>query len=244
MEVEIKFKPSGRNGIVAVGSYLADAARRLGVELDADENFELADYEVNIVQIVKGGELLSKPTKIEIEHLTSQSCESGQRLAGQAKIEKAGEIVVMVAKKKKADTPKTDEKMEEFRKEFDELPLEKKVANLLEMEVATLSETFYFVLNSPSKIFGKVMDVMAEFGLKMEDDAKRAKRPNEHKPTETRTDKSVVDSVKKENKDAASAKPKTSARKSSTQKKAAKPKTNRTVENIENNIAENTENNI
>jgi hypothetical protein len=60
------------------------------------------------------------------------------------------------------------------------LPLEKKVANLMELEVITLSETLSFVINSPFKIFEKAMDVMAEFGLKLDQEAKKAKRPAEH----------------------------------------------------------------
>ncbi len=60
------------------------------------------------------------------------------------------------------------------------MPLEKNVSNLLELEIIPLSETFSFVLDTPWKIFGKVMDVMAEFGLKMDDADKKAKRPAEH----------------------------------------------------------------
>jgi hypothetical protein len=76
----------------------------------------------------------------------------------------------MVAEKVQTEEEKEAERIRKQRREFEELPLEKKVANLLELEIITLSETFSFVLNSPWKIFGKVMDVMAEFGLKMDDD--------------------------------------------------------------------------
>lgn len=191
MEVIIKFEPSGRNGIVAVGSYLSEAARRLGVEIE-NETDEPKNYPTDVVNVTKGGDLLSQPTKLEIEHLTSKRRERGDRLAGQAKIERAGDITVMVTKKKEPESPKTDKKMEDFRKEFADLPLEKKVANLLEMEAVTIGETFSFVINSPFKIFEKVMDVMAEFGLKLENDAKKATRPTEHKPKPEQTAKSAA----------------------------------------------------
>lgn len=180
-EVEIKFEPSERSGIVPVGTYLSDAAARLGVEI-VDEFDGEGEYEADVVQVTKGADLLSEPTKIEIEHLSSQGRNNGERLAGQVRIEKAGEIVVMVAKKKEKETEKEER---DFKKEFSELPLEKKVANLLEMEMVTLSETFSFVFNSPFKIFEKGMDILAEFGLKMENDAKKAKRPGEHHTEET-----------------------------------------------------------
>lgn len=180
MEVEITFEPSGRNGIVAVGSYLSDAAKRLGVEI-IDETSGEGAYPAEVVRIKKGRELLSEPTKIELSHLTSERREQGDRLAGQTKIEKNGELVVMVAKKKDAEEKEEKDKVEEFKKEFAEMPLEKKVANLLEMEAVTLSETISFVVNSPFAIFEKVIDVMAEFGLKLEREAKNAQRPSEHK---------------------------------------------------------------
>jgi ferredoxin len=178
-EVEIKFEPSERSGIVPVGTYLSDAAARLGVEI-VDELDGEGEYEADVVQVTKGEDLLSEPTKIEIEHLTTEGRNKGQRLAAQTRIEKAGEIVVMVAKKKETEADKTEKEERDFKKEFSELPLEKKVANLLEMEMVTLSETFSFVFNSPFKIFEKGMDILAEFGLKMENDAKKAKRPGEH----------------------------------------------------------------
>lgn len=182
-EVEIKFEPSGRNGIVPVGTYLSDAAARLGVEI-VDELEGEGEYEADVVRIAQGTDLLSEPTKIEIDHLSTQEREKGKRLAGQTRIEKAGEIVVMVAKKKETEADKEEEKIRDFKKEFSELPLEKKVANLLEMEMVTLSETFSFVFNSPFKIFEKGMDVLAEFGLKLETEAKKAKRPGEHNTEE------------------------------------------------------------
>jgi ferredoxin, 2Fe-2S len=179
MEVEIKFEPSGRAGVVAVGSYLFDAAKRMGIELD-DECGRLGQCDSCAVLIVTGRELLSEVTAAEIKNLSESQRNEGKRLSCQAKIEKQGDLVVMVAEKQKTEAEKEEERKKQARKEFEDLPLEKKVANLLELEAITLSETISFVLNSPFAIAGKVMDVMAEFGLKLDDEAKKAKRPNEH----------------------------------------------------------------
>jgi ferredoxin len=96
-EVEIKFEREDRNGIVAVGTYLLDAARRLGIELES-EQFGETDFFV--VKVTSGSELLSAPTKTEIELLSAERRGQGERFAGHAKIERPGEISVMTTEKK------------------------------------------------------------------------------------------------------------------------------------------------
>ncbi len=179
-EIELKFERENRDGIAVAQSYLIDAARRLGVEISC-ERLGLTDD--CAVTIKEGGDLLSKPTKAELEVLSDERRKKGERLACQTKLEKNGEIVVLTAEKKK--TEKTEEeKSEEYREEFSALPLEKKIADLVRLEAIALGETFNFILNSPSKIVSKVMDVMAEFGLKMDEEAKDAITPDEHKVKE------------------------------------------------------------
>ncbi|MFN2393505.1 MAG: 2Fe-2S iron-sulfur cluster-binding protein [Pyrinomonadaceae bacterium] len=182
-EVELKFKRENRNGLVATGSYLFDAARRLGIEVEA-ECGRVGECDSCAMKIKDGNECLSEPTFAEVNQLTDKRRTNGERLSCQAKIEKAGEIVVMTNKKKETEKSNTEEKTEEYRKQFEEMPLEKKIASLLELEAIALGETFSFVLNSPFKIFDIAMGVMAEFGLKLEDDAKKATRPKEHKQEE------------------------------------------------------------
>ncbi|MGI8786438.1 MAG: hypothetical protein ACR2HG_01570 [Pyrinomonadaceae bacterium] len=180
-DVEIKFERENLCGIVAVGTYLADAAARMGVDLENDlasEKFGETDYFV--MKIKQGAELLSAPTKTELEYLSAERRKHGERISNQAKIERAGEITVMTTKKKEAEKPAEEAKQEEYRKEFQDLPLEKKIANLLELEAIALSETFTFVLNSPYKIVDMALGVLAQFGLKMEDETKKQSRPDEH----------------------------------------------------------------
>ena len=88
-EIELKFERENRDGIAVAQSYLIDAARRLGVEISC-ERLGLTDD--CAVTIKKGGELLSKPTKAELEVLSDKRRKKGERLACQTKLEKNGEI--------------------------------------------------------------------------------------------------------------------------------------------------------
>lgn len=177
-ETLIKFERENLDGLIPVGTYLADAARRMGVELacaDADEPDDCS------VKITGGAELLSELTAKEIEKLSEKRRKSGERLASQTKIEKAGEITIMTHEKKAEEKPAEEVKQEEYRKEFEELPLDKKIASLLELEAVALRETINFVINSPFKIFDLAMGVMAQFGLKLDKQDREATRPDEHK---------------------------------------------------------------
>lgn len=176
-ETDIKFERENLAGIVAVGTYLSDAARRFGIEL---QNEEFEEKFFSVVKIIKGSELLSAPTRTENELLSDERRKQGERLAEQSKIEKTGEIIIMSTEKKKEEKPTEQETQENYRKEFESLPLQKKISSLLELEAIALSETLSFIINSPSKIVSMGMDVLAEMGLKMEDDAKKQKRPEDH----------------------------------------------------------------
>lgn len=181
-EVLISFESEGREGIVAVGTYLIEAAKRLGIRIDDSCQMGAENHNC-AMKISAGAELLSIPTRAETEILSSAALKAGERLSCQAKIEKAGEVKVMSVKKPKADEAGADEKKpaEEFKREFEAMPLEEKISSLVELEAIALGETFSFVLNSPYAAAGKVMDVLAGFGLKLEKEDREAKKPKEHK---------------------------------------------------------------
>jgi ferredoxin len=177
-DVDITFEREGLSGVVAAGTYLADALRRFGLrpefECDAPSGLHYCEVEVRT-----GESLLSPLTPLESEHFASGPRKAGQRLACQARIEKPGEIVVMT-KEKKEEAPKNETRSEQYRKEFTELPLEEKISELVRLEAIALGDTFSFILNSPLKIFAKVGDVMADLGKKLENQAKQAARPTVH----------------------------------------------------------------
>ncbi|HEX9960621.1 MAG TPA: 2Fe-2S iron-sulfur cluster-binding protein, partial [Pyrinomonadaceae bacterium] len=90
MEAEIKFEPEGRTGVIATGSYIFDAAKRLGVEIEDCER--RGESDLCAVEILSGKNFLSEPTKAELETLGSDRFIKGERLACQAKVVAAGEI--------------------------------------------------------------------------------------------------------------------------------------------------------
>lgn len=179
MSVEITFEIEDqpeRSGIVAENTYLWDAARRLGVHLDPDE--EKPELDDCAVTVKKGAENLSTPTSVEMQHLTDEQRAAGERLARQARIQRSGEITVMV--KKKVTEEEHDKKEREWRKDFQELPFEKKFATLMELEAVALGETLSFVANLPFTLSSKVVDVMAGFGWEIDKNARQSRRPQEH----------------------------------------------------------------
>jgi ferredoxin len=184
LEAEIKFERENREGLVAVGTYLVDASKRFGVHFE-DVCVPDADIHYCSLTIKSGIDLLSEMTKAETEHFLKEPRKTNERLACQTKIERPGEIVIMTEEKAQEPVPETAEgakdTSEEYRKAFEEMPLEKKIANLVQLETIALGETVSFIINSPFKIADKVMDVMAEFGFKKEERQKEAARPAEHK---------------------------------------------------------------
>lgn len=179
-EATLTFKREEREGVIPVGTYLSDAAKRFGI-LFEEKCVPSESLHFCRVSILEGENAITPPTSIESEYFTANPADSSERLACQAKILEPAEIVIMTTKKHEEadkDTPKMS--AEEYAKEFKELPLEKKIAELVQLEAMTFSETLTFVMNSPYLIFDKVMDVMAEFGMKKEAEGKNASRPAEH----------------------------------------------------------------
>jgi len=176
-DVYINFARENLQGTVAVGSYLSDVLKRFGVRCTGECD-RAADIHECEISINAGGDLLSPLTSAETEHFGASGRRVNRRLACESKIVKPGEIVIMTDEKQetpKADAPKKDK----FQEDFEALPLEKKIASLLRMEVVTLGETVSYVVNSPMKVVEKVGDVIAEFGMKLEREAKKASRPKD-----------------------------------------------------------------
>jgi len=176
-EVEVTFEREGRNGIVATGSYLIDAAGRLGIRFE-----DVCDQAEGIhfcsVTIRGGADNLSALTQLETEHFSKNGRKNNERLACQAKIEKPGEVIIMTEEKKE-EAKSENEESDQYVKDFTELPLEKKIAKLAKLEVIALGETISYVINSPFTVGEKVLDVLAEFGFRKEQQAKEATRPAE-----------------------------------------------------------------
>lgn len=175
-QAEIHFVNEGLRGLSAVGSYLNDVARRFGIRIKK----RCDDEHYCVARITGGQSVLSQRTEIENHYFGSAGSTAEFRLMCQARIEKEGEVAIMTGEKRSAAAgeSKTKDLNEEFKKAFEQMPLEKKIANLVELEAMTLGDTVSYVLNSPFKVFEKMIDTMAVFGFRKEEASKAAKKPN------------------------------------------------------------------
>ncbi len=177
-EAQLTFKREEREGIVPVGTYLSDAAARLGIRFEEKCSPAEKIHHCKI-SIVEGETHLSPFTLVETEQL-SPNGRPVERFGCQARIAEPGDLVIMTTEGSTKETTEEAPTAKEYAKEFAELPLEKKISELVQLEAITLGETFSFVINSPFLIFDKAMDVLAGFGLKKEEAEKTAARPKEH----------------------------------------------------------------
>lgn len=181
MSIDIKFEPDGRSGVIAEGTYLWDAAKRLGVRLPAECEGR-GECDTCAVIVEKGATLLSSLTESERVRLSPERLAAGERLACQVKIERGGEELVLrpVPVTEREET--TQETVKELRREFKELPLERKLATLVELEAVTMFQTLSAIADIPYKIGGKVLDLMAGRGRQLSQREREARRPAEHRP--------------------------------------------------------------
>lgn len=111
-----------------------------------------------LVSVKAGANLLSPPSAAEQRVLSDEQLGQSLRLACQVKLENPGEVVVMATAVKpdgtSRDTPS------ELRKEFGALPLNKKIATLLQLEAITMSEAFDSALEKPLAFGAKTMDAL------------------------------------------------------------------------------------
>jgi hypothetical protein len=113
--------------------------------------------------------------------LSPERLASGERLACQAKVEQGGEVVLRpVPVTERAET--SDETAKDLRKEFRELPFQRKLSTLVELEAVTVYQALAALVEVPFTIGGKVMDLMAGRGRSLSEGKRAAQRPQEHRP--------------------------------------------------------------
>ena len=157
MSVSITFEPSGIGGIVAEGTYLIDAARRMGVALGAGCTVGKGECPACVVSVKSGANLISAPSVTEEKQLGLEHLNESLRLACQVKIEYPGEVVVMVAARPERATTSVDTESE-LKQKFGTLPLSKKIATLVQLEAITMSEAFDSAIEKPLKYGSKAFD--------------------------------------------------------------------------------------
>jgi ferredoxin len=151
MSVEIKFEPDGPSGLVAEGTSILAAAKRLGFQIP-----ECGVCDATCaVSIITGSTLLSDLTDTERQQLSPARLAAGERLACQCKIERGGELVIkLVGQSERTRT--AEEKTRDLRKEFSELPFERKMATLIQLETIAMSQALDTIADR-SVAFGKMI---------------------------------------------------------------------------------------
>src|SRR5919202_710090 len=160
VNVEWKLEGEGRGGIVAEGTYLWDAAKRLGVRLPAECEGR-GECDTCAVIVREGATLLSELTEAERARLSPERLAAGERLACQTKVEHGGTLVLEpVPVTERAET--TEETKKEFSTEFRSLPLQQKLATLVELEAIAAVQTFKAIGDLPGTLIEKGLSVMAD----------------------------------------------------------------------------------
>jgi ferredoxin len=158
MSVSITFEPSGISGLVAEGTYLIDAARRMGATLGTGCTAGRGECPSCVVSVKTGAELLSSPSAAEEKQLGLEHLDQRYRLACQVKLENHGEVVVMVSTVTPRPAPVDTEG--ELLKKFGSLPLSKKLATLMQLEAVTMSEAFDAAIEKPLAFGSKTFDAL------------------------------------------------------------------------------------
>jgi ferredoxin len=159
MSVSITFEPSGLSGVVAEGTYLIDAARRMGVSLGSGCTIGKGECPACLVSVKSGADLISPPSAAEQKLLGVEQLDQSLRLACQVKLENHGEVVVMASASKPGAGAQRDTKSE-LRREFGSLPLTEKIATLVQLEAITMSEAFDSAIEKPLAFGAKTMDAL------------------------------------------------------------------------------------
>src|SRR5918911_3671659 len=175
MSVNVEIGPDSRQGIVAEGTYLWDAAKRMGVRLPAECEGS-GECDTCAVVVEEGATLLSDLTQAERTRLSPERLAAGERLACQAKGERGGDLVLRpVPATERAET--TEEAAKDLRAEFRRMPLRKKLAALAGMEAEVAYEALVAVADIPFAVFGKGLELLAGRGRKLSEAELKARRP-------------------------------------------------------------------
>jgi uncharacterized 2Fe-2S/4Fe-4S cluster protein (DUF4445 family) len=154
MSVSVTFEPSGISGLVAQGTYLVDAAKRMGAPLGEGCLAGKSECPACVVSVKSGAELLSARSAIEEKLLG----ESGLRMACQAKIEGQGDIVLMASTVRPKESSPNAPLASDIVKKFGELSLNQKIAALMKFEAITMSEAMDAALQKPLSLGARAFE--------------------------------------------------------------------------------------
>jgi ferredoxin len=180
MSVNIEFVPDGLHGIVAEGTYVWDAAKRLGVRLPA-ECAGRGECDTCAVAVLEGATLLSSLTNAERERLSPERLAAGERLACQVRAERPGVLRMRPVPVAERETATAEEARQDLRAEFRRLPLQQQLTTLVELEAAAAYRTFKTIGDVMTAALSKGADVIVGAGRARARRQREARRPAEHR---------------------------------------------------------------
>lgn len=180
MTVAITFEPAHLTGLVAEGISLLDAAKRMGVRLPAPCTKQ-EDCMSCIIIIDIGAALLSPPSDTEQKLLDEGLMTAERRLACHAIIERNGDLMVTIPDID--ESAKKQEPLKEVRKAFGELPLEKKLAALVQLEAVTMSEALDVIKVKTMSVGGKIVGVVARKAKSVKESRSGGRGPSANRPS-------------------------------------------------------------
>lgn len=180
MSVNVEFEPDGLQGVVAEGTYLWDAAKRLGVRLPA-ECAGRGECDTCAVTVLEGATLLSSLTNAERERLSPERLAAGERLACQSRAERPGTVRLRPVPVAARETETAEEAKRDLRTEFRRLPLQQQLATLVELEAAAAYNTFKTIGDVMTGALARGADVIVGAGRARARRQRAARRPAEHR---------------------------------------------------------------
>lgn len=179
VNLEWKADGEGRSGVVAEGTYLWAAVKRIGARLPAECEGR-GECDTCAVVVAEGATLLSGLTDAERKILSPERLAAGERLSCQTKVEHGGDVVLRpVPVTERAET--AEETARDLREEFRRMPMKKKFATLVGIEADMAYETLVHAINIPYDIFGKGLELLAGRGRRLAQNERAARRPAEKK---------------------------------------------------------------
>jgi ferredoxin len=179
MSINVEFAPDGQHGVVAEGTYLWDVGKRLGVRLPAECEGR-GECDSCAVTVKEGATLLSSLTNAERTRLSPERLASGERLACQAKAERAGTLVLQPVAQEATSEKKSEEASKDLRADFRDMSLQEKFTTLMELEFITMSQTFRSVADASIAVLEKGVDAIVGVGRERARRERAAHRPPEH----------------------------------------------------------------
>lgn len=185
MSINVEFAPDGQHGVVAEGTYLWDVAKRLGVRLPAECEGR-GECDTCAVAVKDGATLLSSLTNAERTRLSPERLAAGERLACQAKAERAGRLVLQVVAQTETEKV-SEEASKDLRADFRDMPLQEKFTTLVELEFVTMSQAFRAIADASIAVLEKGVDAVVGVGRARAERQRAAHRPPEHTGAQRKT---------------------------------------------------------